>query len=151
VTEHTRLPRPAQWLLRLSLLPHDTRAEVQGDLLELFDARRCERGAVHAHWRLYHDIASLWFQPRPMSTTASPRSASAVLGDVRDDLRHAVRLFSRQPAILLLTIVGLSLGLGVATAAFSLMNAAVLRGEGVADPDRAPGILRVTDRSVATA
>jgi putative ABC transport system permease protein len=72
-----------------------------------------------------------------------------VLHDARGDLRYAARLFARQPAILLLTIVGLSLGLGIATAAFSIMNAA-LRGEGLLDPDRAPGVLRLADRSVST-
>src|SRR5262245_20305978 len=78
------------------------------------------------------------------------RSVRALLHDVRDDLRYAVRLFVRQPAILVLTIVGLSLGLGIATAAFSILNAA-RRGEGLVDPDRAPGVLRTTDRSVSTA
>ena len=75
---------------------------------------------------------------------------SGLLSDARDDLRHAARLFARQPGILLLTIVGLSLGLSIATSAFSIMKAAVLRGEGLVDPDRAPGILRTTDRSVST-
>ena len=74
----------------------------------------------------------------------------ALLRDARDDLRYAVRLFARQPAILLLTIVGLSLGVGIATAAFSIMNAA-LRGEGIVDTDRVPGAPRTTDRSVSTA
>ena len=72
------------------------------------------------------------------------------LRDAGDDLKHARRLFARQPAILLLAIVGLSLGLGIATAAFSVMNVAVLRGEGLVDPNRAPGVLKVTDRSVST-
>jgi hypothetical protein len=74
-----------------------------------------------------------------------------LLNDTRADLSYAARLFARQPAILLLTVVGLALGLGIATAAFSVMNAAVLRGEGVVDPDRVPGVLRTTDRSVSTA
>jgi predicted permease len=74
-----------------------------------------------------------------------------ILRDARGDLSHAVRLFGRQPAVLLLTIVGLSLGLGIATAAFSIMNAAVLRGSGLVDPARAPGVLRTTGRSVSTA
>jgi hypothetical protein len=72
------------------------------------------------------------------------------LQTVSADLRYAVRLFARQPAILLLASLGLSLGLGIATAAFSIMNAAVLRGEGLVDSARAPGVLRTTDRSVAT-
>jgi hypothetical protein len=73
-----------------------------------------------------------------------------LLRDARDDFTYAVRLFARQPTILLMTIVGLALGLGIATAAFSIMNAAVLSREGVVDSDRAPGIQRTTDRSVST-
>ena len=53
---------------------------------------------------------------------------------MRGDLRHAVRLFARQPAILILAIADLSLGLGIATAAFTIVNAAALRGEGLLDP-----------------
>src|SRR5262249_45096663 len=75
----------------------------------------------------------------------------ALLRDARGDLAYAVRLFRRQPAILLLTILGLSLGLSIATAAFSIMNTAMLDGEGLVDPNRAPGVLRTTDRSVSTA
>jgi predicted permease len=146
----TRLPRAARWLLRLSRVPREMRAEVQTDLHELFAVRRSDRGAVYAHWRLYHDVASLWLQRRPVVRRATPRSPLALLRDARVDLRYAARLFARQPAILVLTIVGLSLGLGIATAAFSIMNAA-LRGEGLIDPDRAPGVLRATDRSTSTA
>ncbi|HEU5181195.1 MAG TPA: ABC transporter permease [Candidatus Polarisedimenticolia bacterium] len=79
----------------------------------------------------------------------TPRVLLAFGRDARVDLKYALRLFARQPAILLLTILGLSLGLGIATAAFSIMNAA-LRGEGLVDPGRAPGVLRATDRSLST-
>ena len=145
-----RLPLLVRCLLRLAPVPGDRRADVQADLQELFAARRCDRGPLYAHWRLYHDIASLWVQRRPMTRTTASRSALAFLHDAAADLRYAARLFKRQPAILLLTVVGLSLGLAIATAAFSIMNAAALRGEGLADPDRAPGVLRTTDRSVST-
>jgi len=151
VTHQPDLPRAARWLLRLSPVPRAMRAEVQADLHELFLTRYVDRGVIHAHWRLYHDVASLWFQSRPAAPATTPRSRLAVIGDTRGDLKYAMRMFARQPAILLLTIAGLSLGLGIATAAFSIMNAAVLRREGVVEPDRAPGILRATERSVATA
>lgn len=151
MTRQPRLPRPARWLLRLSPVPRAARAEVLADLHELFVARRRDRGAVHAHWRLYYDVASLWLQPRASLCAGAPRSPLALMRDARSDLGYAVRLFARQPAILLLTIVGLSLGLSIATAAFTIMNAAVLRGEGIVDPDRAPAILRTTERSVSTA
>jgi predicted permease len=69
------------------------------------------------------------------------------LRDVSADLRYAARLFARQPAVLVLAILGLSLGLGIATAAFSIMNAAALRGNGLVDSHRVPAVLRATDRS----
>ena len=150
MTPHSRLPRAARWLLRLSPVRREMRAEVEDDLHELFVERRRDRGLVHAHWRLYHDLASLWRRPRRVVDAAARRSTLALLHDVRIDLTYAARLFARQPAILLLTMVGLSLGLGISTATFSIVNAAVLRGEGVVDPDRAPGILRTTDRSLST-
>ena len=124
----------------LSPVPRDTRAEVQADLHELFQARRRDRGAVHAHWRLSSRCGeSVAPPPAGDARRAAPRRNARAARDIRGDLRYAVRLFARQPGILLLTIVGLSLGLGIATAAFSIMNAAVLRGEGIVDPDRAPG------------
>ena len=150
MTGEPRLPRLARWLLRLSPVAPGRRGEVQGDLHELFEGRRRDRGALHAHWRLYHDVASLWLEPRRAVRGTFP-SPLALLRDARGDLTYAARLFARQPAILLLTITGLSLGLAIATSAFSIMNAAVLRGEGVVDPDRAPGILRTTGRAVWSA
>ena len=145
----TRLPRLARVLLRLSPVAPEAREDVQSDLAELFAERRRERGGVHARWRLYRDVASLWRQHRPVKGATSPRSPFALLRDARIDVRYAVRLFARQPAILLMTIVGLSLGLGISTAAFSVMNAS-LRGEGLVDPDSAPTVLRTTDRSTST-
>ena len=146
----TTLPRPARWLLRLTPVPRITRDEVQADLGELFTVRRRDRGAVHAHWRLYRDLASLWLHRGPAAPGGESAARPALLHDVAADLRHAARLFARQPASLLLAVAGLALGLGIATAAFSVMNAAALRGEGLADPDRAPGILRTAGRSVWT-
>ncbi len=143
-----RLPLLARWVLRLSPVPRQSRAEVHADLHELFVARRSDRGVVHAHWRLYHDLGSLWLQSGEIMQTPTPRSLFAAFRDAGGDLRYAVRLFARQPAIFLLTIIGLSLGLAIATAAFSIMNVALLRGEGIVDPDRAPGVLRTADQSV---
>jgi predicted permease len=150
MTPPARLPRPARWLLRLLPMPRDARAEVRADLHELFENRQRDRGRFAAHWRLYHDLASLLFAPRPADRVSGSRSTVALVRDAGADLRYAVRLFARQPAILVMTIVGLSLGLGIATAAFSIMNVAALRGEGLVDPDRAPGVLKTTDRSTST-
>jgi putative ABC transport system permease protein len=144
--------RLSRWLLRLAPVREDLRDDVEADLHELYVQRRRDRGPVHAQWRLYHDLASLWFQPDPGSLDQrnSAGVRFALLRDALADLKYAMRLFARQPGILLLTIVGLSLGLGIATAAFSIMNAAALRGEGLVDSDHLPGVLRTTDRSVST-
>ena len=136
MSREPKLPSLARLLLWLSPVPRDERGAVRGDLHELFLRRRAGHGAVHAHWRLYHDIASLWRLP--------------LLSDARIDLKHAARLFARQPAILLLTVAGLSLGLGIATSAFSIVNAAALRGDGLVDSDRAPGVLKTIGQSTMT-
>jgi predicted permease len=73
-----------------------------------------------------------------------------LLRDAREDLRHALRLFARRPAVSLLSVAGLAIGLGIATVAIGVLNAAVLRDEGLVDPDRAPAVLRTTARSVVT-
>lgn len=75
----------------------------------------------------------------------------AVLRDALADLKHARRLFARRPLAVLLGVVGLALGLSVATVALSILNTAILRGEGVIDPSRVPGLIRTADRSASTA
>jgi putative ABC transport system permease protein len=150
VTREPRLPRHVRWLLRLTRVPRDRRGEVQDDLLELFTVRLGDRGRLRAHWRLYRDLASLSYRRLPSALQRDPRPRAAVLRDASGDLRYAARLFARQPAILLLAILGLSLGLAVSTAAFSIMNAAVLRGEGLREPGRAPGVLKASERFTST-
>ena len=147
----TRLPRGARWGLRLTPVRRDERSAVEADLRELFDERRRERGAAYAHWRLYRDVASLRRAKPAASDGAASGARVSLVSDAWIDLRYAARLFARQPAILLLTVAGLSLGLAVATSAFSIMNAAALRGEGLVDPDRAPGVLRIEGNAVSTA
>jgi predicted permease len=160
MTPDPRLPRLARWLLRRAPVPAERREDVEADIRELYAVRSSNHGSRYARRRAYTDVLSLWRLPLPSGSAGSSgsdlglipsRQTATVLGDAATDLRYATRLFARQPAILLLTIVGLSLGLGIATAGFSILNAAALRGEGVVDPDRAPGILRTTERSVMTA
>lgn len=80
-----------------------------------------------------------------------PWHPAALLRDALADLTHARRLFARRPLAALLCVAGLALGLSVATAALSILSAAVLRGEGLVDPDRAPGLIRTAHQSVSTA
>ena len=55
---------------------------------------------------------------------------------LRQDLRFALRTFSKSPAFLLVAVLSLGLGIGANTAIFSLINAVMLRALPVAHPDR---------------
>jgi putative ABC transport system permease protein len=52
------------------------------------------------------------------------------------DLRHAVRALSRRPAVTIVAVLTLALGIGGATAIFSVADAVLLRPLPYADPDR---------------
>jgi putative ABC transport system permease protein len=52
------------------------------------------------------------------------------------DLRQAWRLLRRQPAFLVCAVVTLAIGIGAATAVFSLVHAVLLRDLPFAEPDR---------------
>src|SRR5437660_1468833 len=53
---------------------------------------------------------------------------------VRQDIHYAMRGIRRAPAVALLVIATIALGLGVNTAAFTIFNAYVLRPLAVSDP-----------------
>jgi predicted permease len=58
------------------------------------------------------------------------------MGSLIFDLRHAARTLLKAPVFAAVTVVTLALGIGANTAMFSLVNAALLRPLGYADPDR---------------
>jgi putative ABC transport system permease protein len=51
------------------------------------------------------------------------------------DLRFSLRLFTRRPSLTFAAIIALALGIGAATAVFSVVNAVLLRGLSFPDPD----------------
>ena len=52
------------------------------------------------------------------------------------DLRHGVRQLVHQPGFSLAAIASLALGIGLTTALFSVINAVLLRGSPVSQPER---------------
>src|SRR3954464_2340212 len=52
------------------------------------------------------------------------------------DLKHSLRIFVRSPAFTVAAIAALTLGIGVNTATFSVVNVVLLRPMAMPDPDR---------------
>jgi putative ABC transport system permease protein len=58
------------------------------------------------------------------------------LGDFRDDLKHALHMFIKNPGFTLTVLAALTLGIGANTAIFSVVNAVLLKPLNYPDPDR---------------
>ena len=146
-----RPPLVARALLRLVPLGI-RRAETEGDLLELYEARARKRGHAHAGVRYAHDVISLVFRKRPAKLATNDVALTRhPLSGMGRDLVYALRLFARQPITMGITVLGLGLAIGVSGSIFTLMNAALLRSDGVRDSERAPRVLRTNPNHVATA
>lgn len=58
------------------------------------------------------------------------------LDAIRQDLRYVLRTVRRKPAFALVVVLTLGFGIGLTTATFSIVNAALIRPLGFADPER---------------
>jgi hypothetical protein len=141
-----RVPWLALLLVRQRRGPRT--GEIEADLRELFDVRASEHGSRYARRKYWADAVSLW---RPgvrrvaarraiLDAPPSPRDWS--LDTMWNDILFAARLFRRQPGTLAITVAGLALAIAVATAVVSVLNAALFRPPGVAEPDRAVTVWR---------
>ena len=135
--------------LLLRLIPLGSRREeVEGDLLELYRARAASRGRSHAGRRYLVDALSIVCRARIPRVHLRP-SALAMPG-LGQDAMFGIRVFAKRPAVVTLTILGLGLAIGVCGSVFSLLNAELLRSDGVIDSERAPRVMRSSPNSIST-
>ena len=106
-------PRLARALLH-ALLPPDQQGEVDGDLLELFEARTAERGPRHARLRYWHDTFSIIRQRRRIRRFTAPARKGIVMTialHAVNELRLAARALAKRPGYTAVAVLTLSLGM----------------------------------------
>jgi predicted permease len=85
-------------------------------------------------------ITSRWAdRVAPLDDPHTSRS-TIMVGDLRRDLRYAVRMLARTPGFTFVIVLTLALGIGVNAAIFSAVDALLLRNAPVADPARVVGV-----------
>jgi predicted permease len=134
-----------RWLTRLSValrsfvrrsrferdLDEEMRFHLDREIQERMKTGQSEADARRAAWRAMGAIESSKDACRDLRT--GERLTNAARGLVQD-ARFACRLFRRRPSPVVMAIGGLALAIGVATAAFSLVNASLLRPYAMDDP-----------------
>ena len=119
------------WLLRLTHPPDDASA-ILGDLEEEYRAqRRTRRRLLAAQSRYFVHLLQAAI-PKPRSAGCSPSGRRSL----RADLDYAVRRSRRRPAFAGAVVATLALGIGSATAVFSVVDAVLLRPLPWQDGDR---------------
>ena len=121
--------------------------ELEGDLLELFDARVARHGVRHARRRYWADVISVWAVGEQRADWRSWRFTPQ---EVAHDLVYALRLVRRSPAVVAITTIGLGLAIAVCTSVFSLFNAAAVRSTGIVDPASAVHVFRKYENGLGT-
>ncbi len=124
------------------------RAQIRADFEAL--RRRGGHGRLW-YWRELARVSwALRSEPRPR-VGSQPRSGSLStggalrtwLGSVVADLRHALRVLARSPALALVAVPTVALAVGATTALFSFADALLLRPLPVREPERLQALFHV--------
>jgi putative ABC transport system permease protein len=108
----TPLPRFVHWALRHSV-PAFEREFVVGDLAEEFAARGRST------------TATIWLACQTLGWIAA--GGGRRMGDTLQDVRYGMRLLVKEPSFSVVAVLTLALGIGVSTALFGVIDAALIR------------------------
>jgi len=141
-------PRFARWLLTRAL-PSGPRAEtMMGDLIEEMSARAAASSPSAAR-RWYRRTALLlairYFAEPPSPTPVPDSERASPMDSLLSDLRYGLRSLLRARGFVTTAVVTLALGIGSATAVFSVVDAVLLRPLPFADPNRIMWMTEVGD------
>jgi putative ABC transport system permease protein len=134
-----RPPRVAEWLLRRTLPPGTRGESILGDLVEDWRDAGSNLPATLTYWRHALSLAARYALRRERNhpqDTASHRSNHMLLDNLWNDLRYAIRSYSKAPSFTLIILTTLALGIGASTAIFSMVNGILLQPLPLHDPDR---------------
>jgi putative ABC transport system permease protein len=116
-----RPPRISAWLLGLVPPPGEHGQIIRGDLQEEF-AARAAAGSLRD--------ARAWYRRQALSVAArylvNPQKAS-IMDTLRQDFGYAVRTLAKSRGFTAAVLATLTIGIGAATAIFSILNAVVIR------------------------
>jgi putative ABC transport system permease protein len=130
-------PRLGRALIRLRA-PADRRAELDGDVVESWHARKTAGRAYRMpFWR------DVWSIVRPQRPVNPRLSFFQGVSGMREDIRFAFRLLRRQPAFSGLIVITLALGIAASTAIFSICDRVLFKPLPYPDPQRIVSLPRV--------
>jgi len=145
----TRRPRSeAVYHLLLRLFPAGFRARFESDLLDLFHDKHRDAAArgtlalVRFWGRIMVDALATAIAERVAPSQVFPERGPIMQGIVQD-IRYTGRMIARRPALAVIIVLTLALGIGANTAIFSLVNTVLLRALPYPHPDR---LVRIWER-----
>jgi predicted permease len=135
---------------------------IVGDLIEEFGLRLRSQGPAEARRQFRHDSLGLithiaWYRLRSKlagggeaelgeaSILTGKGGGGGMLEEMRQDVRFALRAFGRHRGFTVLTLLVLTLGIGMTTAIFSVVDTVLLKQLPYAEPDRLMTVSHIDD------